>query len=152
MSTQSLSDSNRSQQLKGRKRKRNKGRSESGSFLLIPHYILRANEFGDLRPWAAKLLIELAKEFKGNNNGDFSAAYSILKNRGWNSPGTLSVALKELQADGWIVLTRQGGKNRCSLYAITWWRINECNGKHDYAEENVARNAWRKMQSAIVSN
>jgi hypothetical protein len=93
----------------------------------------------------------LAKEYKGHNNGDFSAAYSVLKSRGWNSPGTLSAALKELQADGWILLTRQGGKNRCSLYAITWWSIDGCNGKHDYAEENIARNTWKKLQSASVS-
>jgi hypothetical protein len=151
MSAPSLYGGKQSTRSENRKRKRNKGRSESGSFLKLPHYILRSNEFGNLRPWAAKLLIELAKEYKGYNNGDFSAAYSVLKQRGWNSPGTLSSALKELQADGWILLTRQGGKNRCSLYAITWWSIDGCNGKHDYHEENIALNTWKKLQSISVS-
>jgi DNA-binding MarR family transcriptional regulator len=132
-----------------RRRNRNKGRRTSGTFMQIQHYILKSKEFGALTPYAVKLLLELAKEYNGTNNGDFSAAYSVLKKRGWNSPGTLSETLKELRRAGWIVVTRQGGRNRCSLFAVTWWPIDGCNGKIDYMAESVARNDWRKSESVV---
>lgn len=134
-----------------KRHRRQKGRKSSGSFLLIPHHILNSNEFGMLSPAAVKLLIELAKNYKGNNNGDLSAVYSCLKTRGWKSPGTLSKSIKELKQKGWIILTRQGGKNRCSLYAVSWWPIDECKGKIDYAAEVVASNLW-KTQTVVASS
>ena len=146
-STMSNSNVGRNRYTSGTRRKKLKGRSEQGSFLLIPHHILKSDEFGSLRSWAAKLLIELAKEYKGSNNGDFSATFPTLKKRGWNSPGTLSTALAELQAAGWILKTRQGGRNCCSLYAVTWWALDDCAGKHDYAAETVARHDWKKNSS-----
>jgi hypothetical protein len=133
-----------------RKRKKLTGKGGGYSFIGLPHYILKSPEFAALTPNAVKLLIELAKEYKGENNGDFSAAYSVLKTRGWRSPGTLSKALKELLEKGWIVTTRHGGRHRCSLYAVTWWPINGCGGKLELAAENVARHDWKKTQNVVA--
>lgn len=133
-----------------RKRKKLTGKGGDYSFIGLPHYILKSIEFASLTPNAVKLLIELAKEYKGSNNGDFSAAYSVLKMRGWRSPGTLSKALKELLEKGWIVTTRHGGRHRCSLYAVTWWSIDECGGKLELATENVARHDWKKTQNVVA--
>lgn len=132
-----------------KRRRRQKGRRTEGGYLGIPHYILRSPEFGALDPWALKLLIELAGSHNGRNNGDLSAAYSILSKRGWNSPGTLSAAIGRLLEAGWIVRTRQGGRNRCALYAVTWWAIDACEGKWlEVREEAVPRHAW-KTQSVV---
>lgn len=127
-----------------RKRKKLKGRATSGSFLLLHHAMMRSREFGLLSAWGVKLLCELGMQFSGYNNGDLSAAYSVLRKRGWNSTGTLNKAIKELKAGGWIVTTRQGGRNRCSLFAVTWLPIDDCDGKHDYPPEKVAGNDWKK--------
>lgn len=126
-----------------KKRLKQKGRGGSAPFLAIPRDILRSSEFGQLEPWPLKLLLELAMQFRGFNNGDFSATFKTLKPRGWNSSGTLSDAAKDLQRSGFIVKTRQGGKNRCNLYAVTWWPINDCDGKIECEAEVVPSHSWR---------
>jgi len=132
-----------------KRRRRQKGRS-AGGYLGIPHYILRSPEFAALEPWALKLLIEMAASYVGKNNGDLSAAFSVLKARGWNSPSTLSNALKQLLRDGWLIRTRQGGKNRCALYALTWWPVDPCEGKWlEVKAEKIASHAWKKTVSVV---
>lgn len=136
-----------------KRRARQKGRGGDHSYLGIPHYILRSSEFGQLRPWALKLLIELAANYIGKNNGDLSAAYSVLEARGWNSPGTLNRAIKQLLKDGWIVTTRCGGRNRCALFALTWWPIDPCEGKWlEIKGELVASHKWRKTVSVVQND
>lgn len=128
-----------------KRRLRQKGRS-AGGYLGIPHYIVRSIEFAQIEPWALKLLIELAGNYNGKNNGDLSAAFSVLKNRGWNSPGTLNGALRCLLETGWITHTRHGGRNRCALYALTWWPIDYCEGKWlEVKAESAARHTWKTV-------
>ena len=114
-----------------------------GTFLALPHYLIRHENFGNLSGNAVKLLIELGKEYNSYNNGDFSATYSTLKKRGWKSKGTLSRTVNELIKTGFIIKTRQGGKHRCNLYAITMWAIDECNGKLDVMHSKTASNEWK---------
>ena len=38
---------------------------------------------------------------------------------------------KRIANRGFIIITRQGGRNRASLFAITWKEIDECKGKLD---------------------
>lgn len=136
----------------GKRRARQKGRRGEHSYLGIPHYILRSQEFGRLEPWALKLLIEMAASYMGANNGDFSAAYSVLKARGWRSPSTLNRAIKQLLADGWIITARHGGRNRCALYAITWWPVDACQGKWlEVKSETIASHKWKKTVSVVHS-
>ena len=33
------------------------------------------------------------------------------------------------------------------LFAVSWWPINACNGKHDYPEEKIASNLWAKKMT-----
>jgi hypothetical protein len=129
-----------------KRRRRQHGRRTEHSFLGIPHYIVRGPEFGAIEPWALKLLIELAASYNGKNNGNLSAAYSTLRERGWNSPGTLNKAINQLVANGWLVRTRHGGRNRCALYAVTWWAVDACEGKWlEIQPETTARHAWKTI-------
>jgi hypothetical protein len=129
-----------------RRRRRQQGRRTDHSYLGIPHYIVRSPEFGALEPWPLKLLLELAGNYNGKNNGDLSAAYSTLAKRGWRSPGTLSDALRRLLALGWIIRTRHGGRNRCALYAVSWWPIDACEGKWlEVRAESVPRHSWKSI-------
>ena len=75
---------------------------------------------------------------------DTTATMSPMKARGWSSNDQLFKARDELVAKNLIQVTRQGGLNRCTLYALTWFPINECGGKLDVAETRVARNEWCK--------
>ena len=125
------------------RRRRLKGRSESGGFLALPHRVINSSKFLTLSPKAVKLLVDLAAQYKGHNNGDFSMAWKFMKARGWRSKQTLYAARDELIEKGFLMLTRQGGKHQCSLYAITWQPIDECKGKLDVSATRVAPGNWK---------
>ena len=131
----------------GKRRQKVKGRKISGPFIPMPREVLDSPEFGELSAHATKLVVELARQFRGQNNGDFSAAWSRVEPRGWQSKGTLARAKKELVASSFVIVTRQGGRHRCSLYALTWWAIDECNGKHDEPPTHAPLHLWRKSKS-----
>lgn len=126
-----------------RGRLRNKGRAELGSFSAIPHAVQDSANWRACGGPAIKLLCDLARQYRGCNNGDLCASMSILKPKGWSSPETVFYALLELRHCGMIVQTRQGGLHAASLYALTWHAIDECGGKLDCAATSVAPGNWR---------
>ncbi len=115
-----------------RRSKRNKPRE---SFAGIPRHVMDHPDYKSLSGNAVKLLLELARQYKGSNNGDLTVAYSILKDRGFNSKSTITRIRGELLQAGMIAQTRVGKfmnpKSTCSLYALTWQPIDECGGKLD---------------------
>lgn len=129
------------------KLERAKGRKEKGSFAALPHDILESVEFSELSNSAVRALLCLFGQYRGNNNGDFTAAWSVMQKRGWKSKGTLYRAIDELQEKGWIQKTRQGSKNRCSLYGVTWLSIDACGGKLDVSATKVPLGTWRSKNS-----
>ena len=130
------------------RRRKVTGRS-AATYLGIPHYVFRSKEFGDLSGWQLKLLVEVAGKYTGFNNGDLSCAYSQLKLRGWRSTGTLWEALRGLLEAGWLATTRTGSRNRCALYAVTWWPIDECEGKFtEVAATKSPSNLWQQNKNA----
>jgi len=123
-----------------------KGRSEGGQFIKLPHRCLEHINFTRLTPKATKLFIDLMLQFNGRNNGDLTAAFTIMKKRGWNSKETLRLAIDELLHYGWITRTRIGGLNRTpNLYALTIHAIDECGGKLDVNPTNTALGYWKQM-------
>lgn len=130
--------------MRQRDRARHKGRRSSGTFTLIPHAVQDSPNWRACGGSAIKLLCDLARQYRGNNNGDLCASMSVLRPKGWSSPETISYALRELQHYGLIVLTRQGGLHAASLYALTWHPIDECGGKLDCAATTVAPSTWRQ--------
>ena len=120
-----------------------KGRQTTGSFLGLPHHVLDHDNFRTLSPKATKLLIDIAAQYRGSNNGDLCATFSLMKNRGRNSSDQLDKSKKELIKWDVIQLTRQGGRNKCNLYALTWFPIDECKGKLDIASTITAPVDWK---------
>ncbi len=125
------------------KRWRAKGRAASGGFTMMPHRVFGCEAYTRLSAKGVKLLVDLLFQFRGNNNGEFGMAWTVMKTRGWRSRDTLDRACKELLDNGFIVLTRQGGRHKCNLYAVTWLAIDECNGKLDCPATNVALGYWK---------
>jgi len=87
-------------------------------------------------------LVDLAAQYNGYNNGDLSATKKTMLDRGWNSGDQLNKAKREAEERGLIRVTRQGGRNRCNLYALTWFAIDECRGKHDATPTSKPPNDW----------
>ena len=122
-----------------------KGRRERHQFVGIPKVCMKHLNYIELSMPAKVLLWEFCYQYNGYNNGDLCAAFSVLKERGWRSKGTLARAIDELKERGWIIVARQGGRNQCSLYALTFQAIDECKGKLDILSTNVASGDWKKL-------
>ena len=120
-----------------------KGRATSGGFLSLPFSVLDSDACKMLTPQGVKLLIDVSRQYRGTNNGDLAATIKMLRGRGWKSSSTLAERIDELIHYGLIEKTRQGGKNQCSLYAVTWKPIDECRGKMDVKETRTASGIWK---------
>lgn len=126
-----------------RTRRRVKGRRETGSFVTLPHICLQHKNFAVLSPCAVKLLIDLYADYRGCNNGDLCCSWALMRKKGWKSRDTLNKARKELLYHNWILCSRQGGKNRASLYAVTFISIDYCKGKLDIQETSTPPGNWK---------
>lgn len=110
-------------------------KASNANFAGIPRAVMETDDFKSLRSSSVRLLLELAYQFKGNNNGDLTAALGVLKARGWKTKPTIHSAVQELLAKNLIIKTRTGRfmnpGGTCNLYALTWQPIHECGGKLD---------------------
>ena len=106
----------------------------TGGFSGIPRIVMNNQDYINLPSTAKVLLVELAFQFRGKNNGDLTTAWGILHKRGFKSKATLSRATKALIQANMIIQTRKGQflnpGGVCALYALTWQPIDECAGKH----------------------
>lgn len=131
--------------MRPRSRLRHKGRNESGTFTALPHAVQDCANWRLCSATAIKMLCDLARQYNGRNNGDLCAALSVLRPYGWTHPETVMLALRELRHYGFLVLTRQGGLNGASLYALTWRPIDDCGGKLTCAlPTRVAPSDWKE--------
>lgn len=116
---------------------------------MLVHEYFRSPEYARLSPRAVKALVDIYTQFRGKNNGDLCAAWTIMAPLGWTSKDQLAKSIEELLADGWIVITRMGGKRVARLYAVTWLGIDYCDGKLDVKPNPVPSMAWRQPAKVI---
>lgn len=108
----------------GRSKHRRTGR-DGVRFLALPHTVLDSHAFLGLSAPAVRLLLDIARQFDGQNNGRLVACMSALKSRGWNSNDTLTRARKELEASHLLYQTRIGMRpNRAAWFALTWLALD----------------------------
>ncbi len=136
-----MDGSGRVRKISEHKRAKFTGRGKGPPFLSIEHRIADSEEFGQLGSHATKLLLELARQYRPGRNGDLSIPWSMLQRRGWRSQSTVMAAKRELLEGGWIIETRKGGKHLCSLYALSYYPIDESE-KHQEPATAVAPNLW----------
>jgi hypothetical protein len=71
------------------------------------------------------LLFELVAQYKGDNNGDLTVAWSVVSKRGWRSRTTLWRCKAELIEAGFVYVTRKGHMpSTCELLALTWFPLD----------------------------
>lgn len=126
------------------KRLKDKGRREAGGFVALPHAVLRSEAFAALSSIAIKLLLDLLAQFNGKNNGDLCAAWTLMEKRGWKSRETLARAKNELIEGGWLMVSRQGGRHTATLFAVTFYAVDECDRKLDIGATRVPSGAWKQ--------
>lgn len=129
---------------RGKQWKKAGEKRDRGAFITIPLSVLCSRAYISVSVHAKALLFDLAMQYKGDNNGDLCAAWKLMKPRGWRSEETLSKAKRELQEVGLIVETRKGARpNKASLYAVTWFALDACNGKLEISPHSFPRGAYR---------
>jgi len=117
---------------------------DGGAFITLPLSVLNGAAYLGVSAHARMLLLDLVAQYRGDNNGDLCAAYSLMKPRGWKSTHTLHKAKLELIEAGLIVETRTGSRpSKASLYAVTWYAMDDCGGKLDFSAQSFPRGAYR---------
>jgi len=99
------------------------------SFASIPRYVIDTKAFMSLRGNSVKLLVLLASQYKGNNNGDLIITHSFYKTF-FKSSQTMYAARDELEQKGFIATNSYGGMSyggykQPSLYALTWLPVDD---------------------------
>jgi hypothetical protein len=131
---------------KERRYKDAKSAREPGGFIALPYVVIRSAEWAALSPRATKLVNDFMAQLNGKNNGDLCAAMKVMRPRGWRSKALLARAVAELEERNFIVRTRLGGKNRATLYGVTFFRIEWCEGKLDIdAPTRAFMGSWRTL-------
>ena len=64
------------------KRLRIKGRRTTSFFVMFPYHVLDHAVFKTLSTRATKLVMDLAAQYRGHNNGDLCAPLSLMRERG----------------------------------------------------------------------
>lgn len=134
-------------------RNRHKGNRIGEGFVALPYSVLNSPLFLALSPHAVKLLIDVAAQYRGDNNGDLSLAWKTMKPRGWRSEATLHKAKRELLDGGFLFEARKGRRpNVCSLFALTWRTLDQ-NDKFDPgAKAGFTPNEYRfKAPLTVIS-
>ena len=116
------------------RRSNTKGQNDTpGGFAGIPRIVMEHSDYIGLSFPAKALLIELAYQYRGHNNGDLTVGFAVMKGRGWKRDATVQKMIAELIRANLIVRTRESRFTnpgaRCALYALTWQAVDECKGK-----------------------
>lgn len=129
-----------------RRYKGNADKCDAGAFVRLPCAVLNSSAYLDASPYARSLLLDLAVQYRGDNNGDLSGAWSFMVRRGWRSKETLTRAKRELMRLGLIVETRMGARpNKASLYALTWLALDEA-PKLEMSAKDFQRGLYKLYQ------
>ena len=119
-------------------------------FIPLPRRVLESPEFSMLSPTETKLIIDMLSMCNGKNNGDLCITFSMMKERGWKSKSSLDKATKSLLEKKFILLTRKGRaiSKYPNLYALSFFAIDECNGKLDEAIKTTIRpsDSWKEKK------
>jgi hypothetical protein len=131
-------------------RRHPKRRMTGKHFAAIPVEVLTCDACRTLPNYAIRVLLAIAAQYRGNNNGDLALTWSLALPFGVTCKAHLVKALTMLQERGLIAKTRQGGKRPMGpcLYALTWQPINDLNGKIDSGPTTAASNDWVKWTAS----
>jgi len=94
-------------------------------FTAMRHDVMDSHAWANTSMKGIKLIMDMAAQYRGNNNGDLCLAWKIMQSRGWKSEETLNNAKDELLEKRWIICTRKGSRNVCALYALTFMGVDE---------------------------
>jgi hypothetical protein len=145
-----------SRELRGVSRGKGDGRRGgsgrvAGGFVALPWDVLDSEAYLGLGYPARALLMDVARQYDGKNNGRMLLSRAHLAKRGWHSADVIQRAKTELVAAGFIFETVKGQRpNKASWYACTWWTLDRLEGYDAYALAAFQKAAYRTQQNASL--
>jgi hypothetical protein len=141
--------------------KKPKFQDPNGRHIRVYCSLLNSTAYRVLGPAAKALFIDMRAKVTGTNNGDLSAALSDMRHQGWTASATLSKALYELRAMGFLAITRSGGLRQgtrvSNLYRFTDLDVYEMpkvgvqamKATHDYQRFDTLHAAEHALREGV---
>lgn len=127
-------------------------RGDNQPFAHLPVEVLTSPAVRTLPHAAHRVLVALAAQYGGTNNGSLTLTRRTAREYGICDPHVLHDALAELEARGLVIRTRPGTRlpPRAAMYALGWRRIDEPRwpDPHDATPTLRAPDAWRSWTPA----
>ena len=109
--------------------KGNRDKRDSGPFLALPMSVLGSPGYRQAGHVARSMLIDIAMQYTGHNNGKLVACAKYVEPIGWNSNATVLRAVRELLACGLLIETRKGARpNKAAWFALSWLDLDQGQG------------------------
>lgn len=124
---------------------------DAGGFVAIPWAVLDSPAFQSLSHPARALLVEVARQFHGDDNGRMILTRQYLATRGWKSHDVVKRAADELMNTGFIYRTVMGARpNRAAWYAVTWLSLDRLDGFDPGAAAGFERSSYLTKTRALA--
>ncbi|KQP43518.1 hypothetical protein [Pseudorhodoferax sp. Leaf274] len=134
------------------KRRGHDSSRDAGGFVALPWAVLDSPAYLGLSHPAKALLLEVARQFVRDNNGQLLCSRAYMAGRGWYSHDVLQRAKRELIAAGLLFETVMGQRpNKAAWYALTWRALDRHPGYDVGAVANFKRGAYRASENAPLS-
>lgn len=118
-------------------------------FVALPLVVLDSPAFQALSMHARALMLEVARQYKGDNNGRLLLSRAYMEGRGWRSNDMLTKAKRELLEAEFIFETVKGHRpHKASWYAITWRALDVLPGFDPGAAQGFKRGAFIRLDIA----
>jgi hypothetical protein len=132
------------------KRKGHDTSRDQGGFIALPWSVLDCPAYARLSHPAKALLVEVARQFRRDDNGRMLLSRAYMATRGWKSADTLTNAKRELLEGGFIFQTVMGHRpNKASWYAVTWRALDKLPGYDAGTAQLFERGAYKKTVPLI---
>lgn len=119
---------------------------DPGRFIGLPVSVVESAAYLGLSANARSLLLEVAYQFHGDDNGRMLLSRAYLKKRGWNSSDMIDKGKRELLDADLIFETVKGYRpNKASWYAVTWRKLDKLNGFDAGVEKAFRQSAYRQV-------
>lgn len=121
-----------------------KDRRDPGRFIMLPLPVLESAAYRSLGFSARALMLDIASQYMGKNNGKLLAGWTFMQTRGWRSNRTLIDAKRELLESGALVVETRMGKfpSTSAWFACTWWPLDWCD-EMEIAVRDFPRGKYR---------
>ena len=109
--------------------KRNADKRDGRGFVALPIVVLESPGYRRAGHAARSLLLDIAMQYSGNNNGRLTTCAKYLKPLGWKSNDTIVRARRELLDCGLLIETRKGGfPSTSAWFALSWLDNDQAQG------------------------